>query len=105
VSSPAAREADLANARRLVEEIRRELDPIEKEIRRHPYLAALEAGHVHREDLARFAGEQHHIICTVGMDDGRLQAYEPAPGAHAYTALRAHRQGHRLLRPLHRSSG
>jgi len=130
VSWPGAREPDLANARRLVEEIRRELDPVEQEIRRHPYLAALEAGRVRREDLARFAGEQHHIIrsdlrsiallvnrfgatpsgsffqavlggetaalaalgafaATVGMDDRRLQAYEPVPGAHAYTAFMA----------------
>ena len=59
MSWPAAREADLTNAQRLVEEIRRELDPVESEIRRHPYLAALETGHVRREDLARFAGEQH----------------------------------------------
>jgi hypothetical protein len=55
-------EPDLANAQRLVEELRRELDPVDQQIRRHPYLAALEAGHVRREDLARFAGEQHHII-------------------------------------------
>src|SRR2546428_6026935 len=26
---------------------------------------------------------------AVGMDEGRLQAYEPAPGAHAYTAYMA----------------
>jgi hypothetical protein len=62
VSGSAAREPDLTNAQRLVEELRRELDPVEQEIRRHPYLAALEAGHVRREDLARFAGEQHHTI-------------------------------------------
>jgi hypothetical protein len=130
VSGSAAREPDLTNAQRLVEELRRELDPVEQEIRRHPYLAALEAGHVRREDLARFAGEQHHTIrsdlrsvallvnrfgatpsgpffqavlggetaalaalgafaAAVGMDDARLQAYEPAPGAHAYTAFMA----------------
>ena len=62
VSGPPAREPDLTNARRLVEEIRSELDPVEHEIRRHPYLAALESGHVRREDLACFAGEQHYII-------------------------------------------
>jgi TENA/THI-4/PQQC family len=130
VSGSAAREPDLTNAQRLVEELRRELDPVEQELRRHPYLAALEAGHVRREDLARFAGEQHHTIrsdlrsvallvnrfgatpsgpffqavlggetaalaalgafaAAVGMDDARLQAYEPAPGAHAYTAFMA----------------
>ena len=83
-----------------------------------------------REDLARFAGEQHHTIrsdlrsvallvnrfgatpsgpffqavlggetaalaalqafgAAVGMDEGQLLAYEPAAGAHAYTAFMA----------------
>jgi thiaminase len=130
VSGSAAPHPDLAKAQRLVEEIRRELAPVEQEIRRHPYLAAIEAGHLRREDLACFAGEQHHIIrsdlrsvallvnrfgatpsgpffqavlggetaalaalggfaAAVGMDDAGLQAYEPAPGAHAYTAFMA----------------
>lgn len=62
MSGSAAGEPDLTDAQRLVEELRRELDPVEQELRRHPYLAALEAGHVRREDLARFAGEQHHTI-------------------------------------------
>ncbi len=103
----------MTNAQRLVAEIRHELDPVEQEIRRHPYLAALEAGHVRREDLAYFAGEQHQplrshaerVVLPDGArqrdggaggarglrgrhrdDDAQLQAYEPAPGAHAYTA-------------------
>jgi len=120
----------MIKAEKLVEEIRRELAPVEQEIRRHPYLAALETGRVRRDDLTRFAGEQHHIIqsdlrsiallvnrfgatparpffqailggetaaltalgtfaAATGMDDARLQAYEPAPGAHAYTAFMA----------------
>jgi pyrroloquinoline quinone (PQQ) biosynthesis protein C len=130
VSPRVVPESDMAAAQRLVEEIRRELDPVEQEIRRHAYVAAVESGRVHREDLTRFAGEQYHIIrsdlrsvallvnrfgttpsgpffqavlggetaalaavgafaAAVGMDDARLQAYEPAPGAHAYTAFMA----------------
>jgi hypothetical protein len=130
VSPPAGPEPDVINAQRLIGEIRRELDPVEQAIRRHPYLSALEAGRVRREDLTRFAGEQHHIIrsdlrsvallvsrfgttpcgpffqavlggetaalaalgafaAAVGMDGARLQAYEPVPGAHAYTAFMA----------------
>src|SRR3989449_5023174 len=118
------------DAKQLIDEIRRELAPVEQEIRHHPYLAALETGRVRREDLTRFAGEQHHIIqsdlrsiallvnrfgatpsgpffqavlggetaalaalgsfaAAVGMDDARLQAYEPVPGAHAYPAFMA----------------
>lgn len=130
MSPPPALEPDMPTAQRLVEEIRRELEAIEQEIRRHPYLAALESGRVRREDLTCFAGEQYHIIrsdlrsvallvnrfgttpsgpffqtvlggeaaplaelgafaAAIGMDDARLQAYEPAPGAHAYTAFMA----------------
>ena len=47
----------MINVQRLVEEIRRELDLVEQEIRRRPYLAGLETGRVRR-----FAGEQHHVI-------------------------------------------
>ena len=52
----------MISAEKLVEEIRRELAPVDHEIRRHAYLATLETGRGRREDLARFAGEQHHII-------------------------------------------
>jgi pyrroloquinoline quinone (PQQ) biosynthesis protein C len=62
VSPPPALEPDMPTAQRLVEEIRRELEAIEQEIRRHPYLAALESGRVRREELTCFAGEQYHII-------------------------------------------
>jgi pyrroloquinoline quinone (PQQ) biosynthesis protein C len=62
VSPPALQERDVAHAQRLVEDIRRELGHTEQEIRDHPYLAALEAGRVRREELPRFAGEQYHII-------------------------------------------
>jgi hypothetical protein len=41
MSPPPALEPDMPTAQRLVEEIRRELEAIEQEIRRHPYLAAL----------------------------------------------------------------
>ncbi len=130
MSVRAVRDPDMASAQLLIQEIRGELEAIEQEIRRHPYLAALESGRVRREDLTRFAGEQYHIIASdlrsvallvhrfgttpsgpffqavlggetaalaalrafgaaVGMDEGRLHAYEPAPGAHAYTAYMA----------------
>lgn len=52
----------VANAKSLIEEIKRELAPVEQEIRNPPYLAELEAGQVRREELRRFAGEQYHII-------------------------------------------
>jgi len=52
----------MADPRSLIEEIKRDLAPVEQEIRRHPYLAELEAGRVGRERLRLFAGEQFHII-------------------------------------------
>ncbi|MBI4637857.1 MAG: transcriptional regulator [Candidatus Rokubacteria bacterium] len=52
----------MGDARRLIDEIARELRAVEQEIRNHPYLTELEAGRVRREDLKRFAGEQYHII-------------------------------------------
>jgi hypothetical protein len=117
-------------ARELIQEITRELSPVEGELRSHPYLADVEAGRVRREDLRVFAGEQFHIIrsdlrsvallvsrfgavpsgaffqgvlageaaalaalrpfaSAVGLDAGLLEAYEPVPGAHAYTAYMA----------------
>jgi len=52
----------MTNAKGLIDEIRRELQSVEREIRDHPYLAELEAARVDREGLRRFAGEQYHII-------------------------------------------
>lgn len=52
----------MADARFLIEEIKRELESVERQIREHPYLADLEAGRIRREDLRLFAGEQYHII-------------------------------------------
>lgn len=114
----------------MIEEVKRELHRVEQEIRRHPYLDALEAGSVRREDLRLFAGEQYHIIRSdlrsvallvsrfgagpsgsffqgvlageaaalealkkfaraVGLDEASCEAYEPAPGALAYSAFMA----------------
>ena len=52
----------MVDARHLVEETRQELQTVEAQIRRHPYLDAVEAGAVSREGLRRFAGQQYHII-------------------------------------------
>jgi len=60
-AAPAGPSVDNA-ARRLVEEIRAELRPIEDQIRNSPYLAALERGEVSRDNLRAFAGKQYSII-------------------------------------------
>jgi hypothetical protein len=120
----------MASARSLIEEIKRDLESVEREIRSHPYLAELEAGRIRREDLKCFAGEQYHIIRSdlrsvallvnrfgasasgpffqgvlggeaaaldalrafaraLGINEALLEAYEPAPGALAYSAFMA----------------
>ncbi|MBI4608051.1 MAG: transcriptional regulator [Candidatus Rokubacteria bacterium] len=52
----------MADARSLIEAIKRELASVEQAIRNHPYLADVEAARLRREDLRCFAGEQYHII-------------------------------------------
>ncbi|MFQ5988754.1 MAG: transcriptional regulator [Candidatus Methylomirabilales bacterium] len=54
----------MVDASHLVEETRQELRAVETRIREHPYLAALEAGQISRDELRRFAGQQHHIITS-----------------------------------------
>jgi thiaminase len=54
----------MVDAAHLVEETRKALQSVETRIRRHPYLDALEAGRVSRDELRRFAGQQHHIITS-----------------------------------------
>ena len=52
----------MAKAAQLIRTLKKELEPVEWEIRRHPYLEEVEAGRATREDLRIFAGEQYHII-------------------------------------------
>ncbi len=54
----------MSRATLLVEDIRRELEPIEHQLLSHPYLQSLEAGRVDRQKLTLFAGEQHAIISS-----------------------------------------
>lgn len=49
-------------ARKLVNELRQELAPVEQQIRNHPYIDAVEAGQVSLDNLRAFAGEQYLII-------------------------------------------
>lgn len=50
------------NARHLIEEIRRSLQPLEQEIVHHRYLDAMETRRVERDELKIFAAQQFHII-------------------------------------------
>ena len=49
-------------ARQIVKKIRAELAAVDEKIRRHPYVATVEAGKVSRKALQGFAGHQYHII-------------------------------------------
>jgi thiaminase len=52
----------MAKASPLIKALRKELEPVERAIRRHPYLDEVEARRVTRQALRIFAGEQYHII-------------------------------------------
>ena len=54
----------MADAYQLVDQIRRDLEPLDDRILRHPYLEVLEAGRLDRADLRIFAGQQYHIITS-----------------------------------------
>ena len=54
----------MIQASTLIDDIRRELQPVVEELLRHPYVAAFEAGSAPREQLRLFAGEQFHIITS-----------------------------------------
>jgi thiaminase len=54
--------AVIHQAKQLLNELRRDLAPVEEEIRINPYLAKLESGLASRESLRALAGEQYNII-------------------------------------------
>jgi TENA/THI-4/PQQC family len=49
-------------ASELVAALRRDIAGLEQRLFRHPYVAAVEAGRLSRDDLRVFAGQQHRII-------------------------------------------
>ena len=67
--------------RRLVGDLQRELSEVEEQIRSHRFLAALDDGHVPRERLAAFAGEQHAIISSDRRSFALLASRFPEPAA------------------------
>jgi thiaminase len=54
----------MADAKALINAIRKELQPVNEQLLRHPYVEALEQGKIGREDLHIFAGEQYAIISS-----------------------------------------
>jgi thiaminase len=54
----------MADAKALLNEIVKELQPVTEQLLRHLYLQALEEGKIRREKLNLFAGEQYSIIAS-----------------------------------------
>jgi thiaminase len=54
----------MADAKALLEEIQKELQPVTEQLLRHPYVQALEQGKLGQENLRLFAGEQYNIIAS-----------------------------------------
>ena len=52
----------MLDAKTLLNEIGKELQPVTEQLLHHPYIEALEQGKLGREDLCFFAGEQYTII-------------------------------------------
>ncbi len=52
----------MAGGQELIEQIRKELEPVEARLRDHPYLRALEQSDIARECLSVIVGEQHITI-------------------------------------------
>ena len=54
----------MVDAKTLLNEIGKELQPVKDQLLRHPYVQALEEGKIGRESLRLFAGEQYNIIAS-----------------------------------------
>jgi pyrroloquinoline quinone (PQQ) biosynthesis protein C len=119
------------NALTLVHTLRGQLEAVERQIRQHRYIHAIETGQLGRAHLRSFVGEQWHIIpgdlrsiallisrcedaasqrffgnvlqgeaaalealeplaTAVGLSPADCAAYEPTPGAQAYSAYLAY---------------
>src|SRR3989475_1555252 len=62
----------MIDAKALVDEIRQELEPVNEQLLRHPYVQSLEEGKMGREKLRLFAGEQYAIIGSDLRSAGHL---------------------------------
>lgn len=72
-------------ARKLVDDLRRDLAGVENQIRNHSYLTALENGQVSRANLRAFAGEQYNIIQSDLRSAAQLVArYGMTPGGRFF---------------------
>jgi len=54
----------MVDAKALLNEIGKELQPVTEQLLRHPYMQALEEGKIGRKNLRLFAGEQYNTIAS-----------------------------------------
>jgi thiaminase len=54
----------MVDAKALVDEIRQDLQAVNEQLLRHPYVQGLEEGRIAQEKLCLFAGEQYSIIAS-----------------------------------------
>lgn len=86
--APASAASGENEARRLVAEIRAELRPVEDEIRRAPFLTALERGRAPLSSLRAFAGEQYNIIHSDLRSNAQMVSrFGATPGAAFFVGL------------------
>jgi hypothetical protein len=69
------------DARELLDGLRRELEPVERRIREHALLAAIEAGEAGESALRAFAAEQQLIIASDRRSFAHLAGRFPEPPA------------------------
>lgn len=81
---PAVAAGNTREAERLLAEMRRDLAPVENQIRNHPYLTALENGQVPLSNLRAFAGEQYNIIASDLRSAAQLTARYGAEPSGAF---------------------
>jgi thiaminase len=89
---------DEARARELVADLRAELEPVERALRGHRYLDAVERGDLSHEALAAFAAEQRLIIASDRRSFAHLAARFPEPPAGEFFLDLAHGESEALLR-------
>jgi pyrroloquinoline quinone (PQQ) biosynthesis protein C len=74
----------MSEARRLFDEMKHEMAPLEDRIRSHPFVAAVDAGSIPRDRFRLFAGEQYHIIETDLRNVARLVSRHSDAPAHDF---------------------
>lgn len=82
--APPTEAAALQQAARLVDDIRRDLAPVEDEIRNVPLLAALESGEFPLQGLSVLIGEQYNIIQSDWSSFAQMVARFQDPASRAF---------------------